>query len=66
MKTLINEFNKKRRILVDDFITLTNDANVQTGELSDKLEYIRNYDEFIFIYWGLVYNNEKSTFEYEI
>lgn len=66
MKTLINEFNKKRRILVDDFITLTNDANVQAGELSDKLEYIRNYDEFIFIYWGLVYNNEKSTFEYEI
>lgn len=66
MKTLINEFNKKRRILVDDFITLTNDANVQASELSDKLEYIRNYDEFIFIYWGLVYNNEKSTFEYEI
>ena len=66
MKTLINEFNNKRRILVDDFITLTNDANVQAGELSDKLEYIRNYDEFIFIYWGLVYNNEKSTFEYEI
>lgn len=66
MKTLINEFNKKRRILVDGFITLTNDANVQAGELSDKLEYIRNYDEFIFIYWGLVYNNEKSTFEYEI
>lgn len=66
MEALINEFNKKRRILVDEFITLTNDVSIQTGEFADKLEYIHNYDEFIFVYWGLVYNNEKSTFEYEI
>lgn len=65
MKTLIDEFNKKRRTFVDDFITLTNDVSIQAGELADKLEYIHNYDEFIFVYWGLVYNNEKNTFEYE-
>lgn len=65
MKTLINEFNKKRRTLTDDFITLTNNDNIMADELIDKLEFIRNYDEFIFVYWGLVYSNERGTFEYE-
>lgn len=66
MKTLIDEFNKKRRTLTDDFISSTKDVNPMADELIDRLEFIRNYDEFIFVYWGLVYNNEKSTFEYEI